>query len=594
MLKQLIKSTLRNLQNKYYHRSYDNSQESNILWDGSKESLVLLCEYLLLNIIELSKRKKSFLVQPPIFQKSVHKSKVEKAETFARSFIGAAYYLKSNADTQVAKTKNYRKVLEFYRKGTIASYSQNSNDYWGINKHIIIENTSIIIGLILTESILWNKYSESEKEVIVTYISSYLDMRIYDNNWIWFKIFHYLFLEKYNNKNFENEIKSLLNKVKGMLLSNGWYKDGIDGKANIDYYSGWAFHYYYAVFKKYASKKYLEYLHYFEEYSEKFSKSYMNFFIPNGTHPIYGRSQVYRFASLAPFGYFIENKYYNNGELKYLKSAFMSEINIFLQNGMLSNDGYLTMGIKKPAVYSLEHYSGSASPYWAMKAFSLLLVEDENIFWNTKEQDYITKNEIHTINENKQILTYNLNGRIFLFDGYNINQAYGLKYNKFIYKNISTSDKTKEINWFENSISLYKNNIKLTNVNIIDSKVQKEKGFVKWSFDEYQNLRIESFYIMLIDGYIFHHKFYSSIDQIKCDMYGLEVLNNTGISIEVLNSNVSEIQKSQDKKVNVVSFNFKIEGFIIGISLEQNSDKYINIRKLANEYNFKEEQFFNE
>jgi len=591
-VKQRVKGFVRRISNKYYFGAYDYSFTDDVFWDGSKEGLSSLCEYLILNIIKLSERKKKYLVQPPIFQKSVHKSRVEKAEVFARSFIGGSYYLKSNSAGGKLLSNNYSKILEFYKKGIVASFDPASKEYWGVHNHLIIENTSIIIGLMVSEGLIWDEYSESDKTIILNYLETYLHAEIYENNWVWFKIFHYLFLEKHCGKDFCYEITELLVKVKKMMLGSGWFADGYPEKgANIDYYSAWAFHYYYSIFRKYSGGRYSGPLAVFESASARFSQSYKYFFIPGGTHPVLGRSQLYRFAALAPFGYFIEDDYYTVSELGYLKLSFMNEINIFLKNGAVSQGGYLTMGILAPSVASLEHYSGSGSPYWALKAFSLLMVSDKSCFWDMSHENITVEDKVITLAGNKQILSRSSSGRIFLLDGYNTSKSYGLKYNKFIYKNIKASDDCRDINWSESSIKISLGDKELNQMNIIQSKCRNGKGYIKWAFDDAKGLAIESFYIMLIDGYMFHHKFFNnSCEQFRCGLYGLSSSSDS-IKLRVLDHNIENIYESECEELGVVSFFIKGKAFITAVCLERSN---YDISTLINEHTFTEGQFFGE
>jgi len=591
-VKSRLKAFAKNISNRYYSSSYSHSVRDDIYWDGSKTGLSSLCEFLVLNIIELSESHKSYLVQPPIFQKSVHKSKVEKAETFARSFIGVSYYLTSNSAFKKSQSNNYNKILEFYKQGIITSFDPASKDYWGVHNHLIIENTSVIIGLLVSGGSLWDGYSDSEKAIVVDYLKEYVEADIYENNWLWFKVLHYLFLEKYCGKDFYREIVELLRKLKKMILESGWFTDGYPEKAaNLDYYSAWAFHYYYSIFRKYSPARYSGQLADFENASAKFSKSYKNFFIPGGTHPVYGRSQLYRFAALAPFGYFIEDDYYTDEELCYLKSSFMSEINIFLKKGAISQCGYLTMGILAPSVASLEHYSGSGSPYWAMKAFSLLLISDKSCFWDIPQENVTAKDGVFTIPENKQILSRSSSGRIFLLDVGNSSQLYGLKYNKFIYKNIKATDDIKDIDWQENRIKISLDGKELNNMSIIQSGCSNKKGYIKWTFRGDKGPTIESFYIMLADGYIFHHKFLNvSGKQFRCVLYGLATSSDR-LKLEVLDDNIENKSELESEKMGAVGFWITGGEFITGACLERNN---YDMNILVNKSTFTEEKFFGE
>jgi len=444
----------------------------------------------------------------------------------------------------------------------------------------------------VSEAHIWDKFSDSEKAIILNYLEKYLSSDIYENNWMWFKVFHYLFLEKYSGKDFCYEITELLVKLKKMMLESGWFADGYPEKgANIDYYSAWAFHYYYSIFRKYSGDRYSGPLAGFGSASARFSQSYKYFFIPGGTHPVFGRSQLYRFAALAPFGYFIEDDYYTVSELGYLKPSFMSEINIFLKKGAVSQGGYLTMGVLEPSVASLEHYSGSGSPYWAMKAFSLLLISDKSCFWDIPQEKISAEDRIFTIAENKQILSRSSSGRIFLLDCGNTTKSYGLKYNKFIYKNIKASDKCSDINWSENSIRISLGSKELSEMNIIQSRCRNRKGYIKWALDDAKGLAIESFYIMLTDGYMFHHKFFNnSSEQFRCGLYGL-ANSSDSIKLKVLDHNIENISESECEEIGGVSFFMQGKGFITAVCLERSN---YDISTLINEHTFIEGQFFGE
>lgn len=589
-LRQHIKKSCRVLKNLFFHSLYDASFKDQLYWDGSKEGLSWLSEHLLISLVNLSEKNKSFLVQPPIFERSIHNSKVEKAETFARSFIGASYYLKANFKSRKSINSNYIRILEFYKRGIIDSFQPASKDYWGYDNHLLIENTAIIVGLMVSEEVLWDTYSDSEKATVLQYFETYLTSSTYDNNWIWFKIFHYLFLEKYSGQDFYSVIKELLCNLKKMMLDSGWYADGYPGTgANIDYYSAWAFQYYFLIFQKYSSVRYCSVLEEFKSALCKFSETYKYFFTSGGTHPIYGRSQLYRFATLAPFGYLIEDGYYSSRELEYLKNSLVDEMNIFLQKGACSTSGYLTMGILSPSSNSIEHYSGSGSPYWAMKAFSMLLISDNNHFWAVPQGDMTPKDEVVTIEKNKQVLARSSSGRIFLLDGFNSTKVYGLKYNKFIYKNIKAFENLKDINWNENSLQISFRKSRLKEVNIIKSRVENGKGYIRWTFDKFMSATIESFYIMVADGYFFHHKFFTDRGQeLRCHLYG--VVNPCGdMKFKIMNNNIRHLSESTSEKLSSAKFSITGGEFISGACLEKQT---LRKNSLITQRDLSEEMFF--
>lgn len=566
-IKRLIKSSFRTFENQIWKFRYCEIDDQKLTWDGSKFGFLKLCEYLLLNIINLSNNKKTFLVQPPIFQRSIHRRKIEKIEVFSRSFIGAAYYL--TALESNTRTPTSDKIRDYYTKGIVQSFDPDNKSYWGFTHHLMVENSSIIVGLLIQENGIWSNYTDFEKKIILEYLQKYTKIEVFENNWLWFKLLHLLFIDLNSEKSYFTEIEDLLCRLSKMLHANGWFRDGNESfGANIDYYNAWAFHYYFQIIRKYGGKQYQKLFSNFDTASNSFSKTYQDFFIPGGSHPIFGRSQLYKFGTLAPFYFFIEQCRYTVKELRYLKSGIISEVNTFLANGGISKSGFLTMGVGRPSGDDLESYSGSGSPYWAMKAFSLLMLRDDDLFWSTQISEVEAVDKVVTITENKKILSHSRRGRILLLDAINTSEKYGDKYNKFIYNNVLVKEKQQVYNWKEHSLKAFRWNRSLNKVRILNSLCKDGSCSVNWTFDECDDLQINSYFELYPNSYNFIHKFScNSNKKYKFQIFGCTKCNDYK-SLGVVSTNIKKIQFACENGVDIIEFEIQDGSFIEGFCAE--------------------------
>ena len=469
--------------------------------DNSYDSLVGLVYFLLNPIIK--KTKHSYL--PRIFAlQSI--GRMDGIEAFCRSFIGAGYLI--SAEKKRGKlNKTLDNLIGYYAQGILQGTDPASAQFWGDNRHLLVENTSIIIGLFNTEDIIWNVYSSNEKECVLGYIRKFLKKDFYENNWLWFIIFHFLFLERMGGEDHSNEIERLLNKIEQWHLGDGWYSDGnpADG-IHVDYYSAWAMQYYALAFVLHASDKYKNKKRIFLERGIEFIKTYQYFFIAGATHPPYGRSQLYRFAAIGPIGLLLAIQDKLDIDLDRLKVSLSDNLKAFFQKEILDSDGFLTMGFYGPCPDVLERYSGSGSPYWAMKAFSLLLIPENSAFWDPCE---IHQNEevVITIKSIKQVIVHNRSSEIKLFNAGVISKDYPSKYNKFVYSNLFLGDYSKRELFPDNTL-LIRRQVKWYSIGkIISSYCESGVCRIQWSPEIIDDVLIKTLIAGFTDGYFFVHKF---------------------------------------------------------------------------------------
>jgi len=536
-----------------------------LCWDGTYDGLCDLLYDLIVPVIDRSNIEKKYFIQPPKYMNSIHSRHVEKIETFSRSFIGASYLIYS----KYLDNNRLKDIVSYYKKGIIVGCNPSSDSYWGGASHLLIENTSIIIGLLLNKKDIWDKYSTKEQEIIITFFQKYVSLPCYQNNWLWFKIFHLLFLEEMTNISYENEINEAFCTIDKMYIGNGWYMDGLKGNgAVIDYYTAWGMQYYSLMFSFLFEQKYKERAVLFNKRANIFADTYQYYFTQNGSHPIYGRSQLYRFAAISPFGFVIKNGWKSNSHPSQFKKALIDDVNIFLKNGSVNPESFLTMGILGPDKNILEDYSGSGSPYWAFKLFSLLLIDRKHQFWTAESnKDLVPSKSIITIIKNKQIIAHDGCGSIILVDASNNHNAYSWKYNKFVYTNIYGNDSEPRICTNENMISFIINRNEYTLYNTYKSSCQDNRCSIEWGLDEKVGVFISTEIISMYNGYFFYHRF------------KLEKKENIAITGFAVGANCLNVLKRENNYISLSSNNNYISTMHIlhatnqTMILSQSSDK---------------------
>jgi len=432
-------------------------------------------------------------------------------ELFCRSFIGASYLI--SAETMRGRfSKDIEHIIEYYSKGILEGTSLASKEFWGDSSHLLIENTSIIIGLFETEKYIWDQYKKEEQKCIIDYIRTFLGKSYYQNNWLWFMIFHFLFLERFGNEDYYAEIIELLKKIEQWHLGNGWYSDGNHSDSiNIDYYAAWAMQYYANAFIRHASGKYSKQKKKLIEHSSEFIKTYQYFFAPKTINVPYGRSQLYRFATVGPIGLILSNQNSSKLDFGRLKTGVFDNIKVFFQKGVLDSDGFLTMGFLRACPYILEHYSGSGSPYWAMKFFSLLCIPDNSPFWTTLPKKESFEHQI-TIKPIKQVIVNNRSSEIKLFNCGSINNNYPSKYNKFVYSNLFCGSYLKKGLFPDNTLLIKVSNKWHSIGKILFSSVESGICRMRWTFEKLESVFVDTLIVAFSDGYFFSHSISSPFD----------------------------------------------------------------------------------
>jgi hypothetical protein len=317
--------------------------------------------------------------------RSHHGQLADELEGFSRSMILSGPWLSTSATGAFEWQGSKVDVAEFYRRGLLAGTDPRHPEYWGdiydFAQHLV-EMAALGWGLYLSRKLIWDRLAPAEQKQIADYMVSCNKVKYHQNNWLLFNVITNAVLKQLGMPFSQEHIDANLQACEHMYLGDGWYKDG---KLNrIDYYNAWGFLYYYLLWAILDGDSQPALAEQHKDRARQFAGDFRYFFSGDGSTPCFGRSMIYRFGYLSPLalGQHLGCLDIPAGEVKTMCNGAMK---FFAGQEILTESGHLSMGYLRPCAGMLEHYSCGGSPYWATKAFNLLMIPPDDPFWKAKE-----------------------------------------------------------------------------------------------------------------------------------------------------------------------------------------------------------------
>ncbi|MGW6497721.1 DUF2264 domain-containing protein [Nonomuraea angiospora] len=298
-------------------------------------------------------------------------------EGFARTFLAAAFRI-------AGARGDAPHLIERYARGLAAGTDPSSGESWPVLTDCsqqMVEAASIAIGLHETRPWLWDKLDDGVRQRVAEWLGGFVGKHTWDNNWMLFQTVTEEFLKSVGGPYEQREIDRGLERIEDWYVGDGWYTDG--GSRNFDYYCGWALHLYPVLWSRMSGDTERAVL--YARRLREFLGTYRHFFGSDGAPIHHGRSLTYRFAAVAPvwLGALADATPLSPGQTRKLASSVVRH---FVERGVPSPDGLLSLGWYEPFLPATQPYSGPASPYWASKAFLGLLLPPEHPVWTEREQ----------------------------------------------------------------------------------------------------------------------------------------------------------------------------------------------------------------
>lgn len=305
----------------------------------------------------------------------------DELEGFARVFLLAAFRIGERDKVSELVASRFR---ESFESAANALKRRESTPWPEISNmsQSLVEAASIAIGLAVTRDMLWDRLSDDARDAITQWMQPSIGVRVHNNNWILFPALVGAFLKSVGREftGIDSAIARGLETIGEWHVGGGWYTDGPHGP--VDYYNAWAFHYY-APLLTYLVNDHTDSFN-IRARLRQFLPGYAQWFSKSGAPLYFGRSLIYRFATIAPFwtAELIGANPLNPGETRRICS---SVLDYFVGQGAIGESG-LSLGWHSALPNIAQVYSGPGSPLWAAKAFVGLLMSADSEVWTSPEQ----------------------------------------------------------------------------------------------------------------------------------------------------------------------------------------------------------------
>jgi hypothetical protein len=304
-------------------------------------------------------------------------------ESFARTLLLATPLMSEDAELSVSG----RQVSDYYAEFLMRGVSGGDEAMFGLPngsgpRHHLVEAAMLATCLHLGQRRVWNALSARDQRRVVRWLEQVRDVPVVDNNWHWFRIIVHTFLKQHGGAFSESVVRTHLDRVHEMYVDAGWFRDG----DKFDFYSGWAMQFYPAIWMLWAGDEYPKDRELLTERNDRFLQSFVHVFARDGVMPVWGRSVIYRFASISPIAaaHLRATPAIDPGFARRLSSGCLAQ---FVQNPGFLKNGIITLGFQGEQPDLVDSYSGVASPYWCAKAFVSLLLPETHAFWSATENE---------------------------------------------------------------------------------------------------------------------------------------------------------------------------------------------------------------
>lgn len=308
---------------------------------------------------------------------SVYEETTIPMEAFSRVLWGLVPFWKGGGRSEI-----FEKI---YQSGLAAGTDKESGEYWGGFRpydQLFVEMAAISYGLILVPEILWDPLNDKAKENLAWWLYQINNYEYPDNNWKFFGVLVNVALKKVGTKYSKEKLNEFLECVESYYIGNGWYKDGISEQK--DYYIAFAMHFYGLIYSANMQDEDPDRCAVFKERAMIFAKDFIYWFDEDGEAIAFGRSQTYRFAQasfwsacvyagIEPYPYGV------------MKGIISRHLEYWMRQPIFDNGDILTIGYAYPNIHMSESYNAPGSPYWGLKVFAILALEDDHPFWAADE-----------------------------------------------------------------------------------------------------------------------------------------------------------------------------------------------------------------
>lgn len=274
-------------------------------------------------------------------------------------------------------------------RGIISGTDPEHKDYWGDvgdYDQRLVEMAVLGMALSMIPERIWEPLEERQRRNLYNWLNTINSHPCHDCNWLFFHVMVNMGFYKTGQPYDKVQMEKNLQRIEQFYLGGGWYSDGEGGHS--DYYVPFAIHYYGLVYSKLMEKEDPERCLRFKERAKQFAGDFIQWFSSDGAALAYGRSMTYRFAQSAFWSAFAYAEAWTDTFTPgVVKGLILRNLRWWFKQPIFDAGGVLTVGYAYPNLVMGENYNSTGSPYWALKTFLVLALEDSERFWSEPEQE---------------------------------------------------------------------------------------------------------------------------------------------------------------------------------------------------------------
>ncbi|SEA04427.1 hypothetical protein SAMN02745687_01562 [Lachnospiraceae bacterium NK3A20] len=246
-----------------------------------------------------------------------------------------------------------------------------------------VETCALVIGLWASKDVIWDTYTQEEKDRIAAFLDGWARESTVPQNWRLFNMLDMAFLSMNGYPIDETIMTEHAQAILAYSVGDGWYRDG----QSFDYYSAWAFSVYAPLWCAWYGYEHTpEIAARFEANSNALMRTYADMFDADGWTNMWGRSCIYRNAATSAFdgNLFLRKSEVNPGRARRIASGSLLQ---FLQHPDFRFNGIPTLGFYGQFTPLVQGYSCAESVLWLGKAFLCLHLGADHPFWTATEEN---------------------------------------------------------------------------------------------------------------------------------------------------------------------------------------------------------------
>ena len=314
---------------------------------------------------------------------------VDAIESFARIASAWAAWLRNPSNSAVLNFQGHEINLETFLRQALLDGTNPSNPYtyWGDIGHMdqrIVESADIAVAIWMSRERVFNKLTAAEQEQIIAWLAQVDGKGTYTDNWILFTAMAQAVRHHLGFPSPIDDIDNRLMQISEFYRGDGWYVDGPTDEFEL--YNAWMFGWHYLLWTYIDGDRRPDHRELVLNRAKSFIDGFLHFFGANGAYPAWGRSIVYRFASLAPFavGHFLKIAPDDPGLLRRVSSGC---IRYFYDRGLFDPDEhFVRQGYHGDFPPAGEAYISPGSPYWCCHGLFALTFDRDDPFWTATER----------------------------------------------------------------------------------------------------------------------------------------------------------------------------------------------------------------